>query len=303
MNKLWLLAFLAAFSAPAGEPARYAVRRVLVQPADMAQHRPFWGTFRRIFLGETPKSSAWGRPMSVAARGTILAVADSGAGVVWLIGSGKKFSKAGPIRPPEGPFAPIDLALSDTTLYASDSEAGRVWAMELATQRWEALRPEFVRPTGLFYSADRATLLIVDTGAHALYGWDGTDLQTICDSGLNFPTDVAEDASRRLFVADMMDHEVEIRSWTGERLSAFGASGDAPGYFSFIRGIAMDAAGHVYVSDVRKNWVQVFSPEGELLSVLGEGLGLNHPSYLNFEGDSLWIADTYTRRVIEVGVR
>jgi DNA-binding beta-propeller fold protein YncE len=82
------------------------------------------------------------------------------------------------------------------------------------------------------------------------------------------PRGVALDSQKRLYVVDVLSHQVDIYSTTGEHLTTFGGAGVGPGQFQYPEDIALDARGRIYVSDRENDQVQVWGyPELEIPGV------------------------------------
>lgn len=299
MRRALLAALLALCPAllPAQAEFRLAFRAEYSTPAALGGKSSFWASFKRVVMADASARTAFGQPMSVAVDEGVTFVADMKERCVWKVPRGSKAEK---LTPPGGFSSPVDLSLSGAALFVSDSGAGVVWRWDRNTGAWTRLPEEFRRPTGLAWVQERGLLLVADTEAHAVLAWDGTALDTLVSEGLNFPTDVAAYGKGAFLVADSMDHEIEVRAWTGEVSRRFGIAGDTPGTFAFLRGVACDGEGRVYVSDVHQAWIQAFDREGKLLGVFGGKGTLSHPSYLTWTKGALWVADAFAGRVLEL---
>jgi sugar lactone lactonase YvrE len=300
MNRVLGAACLLTTTLVWGQAPVYRIAAAYRAPAEAAKARSFWTSFKRVVLGDGEALPRWGQPMSVLPANGLLAVAASGEPHVWLLDPRARSVRRA--APPGGFGAPIDLAASADALFVSDSQRGAVWQYAFRDGAWTLLPLRLLRPTGLHYSKARKGLLITDTGAHTLWVWDGTMARPVRESGLNFPTDVAEAGPAELVVADAMDHQVEILGWDGKSEAVWGEAGSQTGQFAFIRSIAVDRQGRIYVSDVQQNWIQVFDRSGQLLTVLGEGDLFNHPSYLQIQEQTLWVADSFNQRIVEIAI-
>ena len=93
---------------------------------------------------------------------------------------------------------------------------------------------------------------------------DGT-YQTQWGSGgsgagqFDFPSDVAVDASGKVYVADYGNGRIQVFTANGTFLTQWGSYGSGEGQFSYPSGIVVDAAqsGKVYVADWGNNRIQV----------------------------------------------
>lgn len=276
------------------------VKREHSTPGTLGGKSSFWAKFKRVVMADDSATTSFGQPMSVAVGDGETFVADIKERCVWRVPRAAKHER---LIPPDGFESPVDLALSGAALFVSDSGAGAVWRWDLKTGAWTRLPAEFRRPTGLAWIPERNLLMVTDTEAHSVSGWDGTLLKTMVSEGLNFPTDVAAYGKDAYLVADAMDHEVEVRDWVGGVVGRIGTAGDAPGTFAFLRGVACDDLGRIFVSDVHQEWIQAFDRDGRLLGVFGGRGTLAHPSYMIWTKGALWVADTFAGRVLELNAR
>lgn len=165
------------------------------------------------------------------------------------------------------------------------------------------------RPTGAAFDVSTGTLWVVDTGRHAILGFDdrGQVVRTIGGRGtslgkLNFPTHLVVAPDGRLIVADTLNFRLQIFSPRGDALGAIGELGDGPGSLSKPKGVAIDKDGHVYVVDALFDNLQVFDEDGTLLlhfgaSGSGPG-GFWLPAGVHIaEGRMIYVADAYNRRI------
>jgi DNA-binding beta-propeller fold protein YncE len=72
------------------------------------------------------------------------------------------------------------------------------------------------------------------------------------------PRGIAFDADGRLYVADVLSHQVDIYSATGQSLATFGENGFGPGQFQYPEDVAVDTRGRIYISDRENNQIQVW---------------------------------------------
>jgi sugar lactone lactonase YvrE len=79
------------------------------------------------------------------------------------------------------------------------------------------------------------------------------------------PRGLAMDSEDRLYVANVLTHQVDIYSTVGQRLATFGESGIGPGQFQYPEDVAIDANGRIYVTDRANNQIQVWGfPKAEI---------------------------------------
>ena len=96
--------------------------------------------------------------------------------------------------------------------------------------------------------------------------WGGTG----SDEGrFRQPGDVAVDASGNVFVADTLNHRIQVFDSAGKFIRAWGALGHADGRFDSPCGVAIDASGDVYVADTFNNRIQVFDSAGNFIRKWG----------------------------------
>jgi sugar lactone lactonase YvrE len=202
----------------------------------------------------------------------------------------------------------IGVAVAGSRLFVTDSESGRLLALDLKGRVQWTLGPRqgLARPTGLVAAGDR--LYVVDTLGHrvvvvsfagAITGSFGS--RGSGDAQFNFPTNIASGGDGRLYVTDAMNFRVQIFDRDGRFLRAFGQLGDGSGDFDKPKGIAVDSAGRVFVVEGLNDVVQMFDDEGRLLLVFG-GSGtrdgeLYLPSGIAIANDVVYIADSANRRV------
>jgi DNA-binding beta-propeller fold protein YncE len=72
------------------------------------------------------------------------------------------------------------------------------------------------------------------------------------------PRGITLDAKKRLYIVDVLSHQVDIFSTTGEHLTTFGSSGVGPGLFQYPEDLALDTRGRIYISDRANDQVQVW---------------------------------------------
>src|SRR5437016_2926061 len=76
----------------------------------------------------------------------------------------------------------------------------------------------------------------------AAWGGRGTEAGQFYD-----PTGVALGPDGRVYVADALNHRIQVLSPSGEPLAVWGGPGVGAGQFRFPRSVAVDASGAVYV--------------------------------------------------------
>jgi streptogramin lyase len=180
------------------------------------------------------------------------------------------------------------LTLDDSDrLFVSDSELKHVLVFDKQHKVEASIGHGIVVPAGLAVDNENRFLYVCDTGLDQVLVFDadppfkflraiGTrsgkhDLTKPGD--FSYPTNVAVDGDRNVYVSDTFNNRVEVFDADGNFIRTFGKAGDGPGYFARPKGIATDSDGHVWVADAVQDRVQVFTPEGKLLIWMG-GSGL-----------------------------
>jgi hypothetical protein len=141
----------------------------------------------------------------------------------------------------------------------------------------------FVRPHGIFISADDRVFLVDDEG-HTVYEFapdgtlrgrlgDGRPSDTGYQPGqspvsraagpFNTVTNVAVAPDGEIYAADGYGNaRVHRFAVDGTLLGSWGEPGSGPGQFNLPHGIAVDRGGRVYVADRENSRVQIFSRDG-----------------------------------------
>ncbi|NLG49344.1 MAG: TIGR03663 family protein [Chloroflexi bacterium] len=83
------------------------------------------------------------------------------------------------------------------------------------------------------------------------------------------PKGIALDAEGNVYIADSMNHRVQVLDAQGQFLRQWGVQGVQPGQFNEPWGIAVSPDGLVYVTDTWNHRIQVFDQEGELQRAWG----------------------------------
>ena len=290
---------------PAPSQARIEYLRQFSVPEDLGLRRPFGRKLRNWLAGDDDRGMV--RPYAITGSQDRLVVADPDSGTVHIFDiRGKNYRTL--TRAGKQDFrSPIGVALGEDRLFISDSVLKRVFILDKRYKLQETIEG-FERPTGIAFDPQSQRLYVVDTAAHLIRVFDreGKELLTIGERGtqdgqFNYPSHLAIIAGDRLIVNDTMNFRIQLLSLDGEYLGGFGKHGMGSGYFSQSKGVAADPDGHVYVADARANWVQVFNPGGELLLVFGSrGTApgaFNMPAGLAFVGNTLYVADSFNRRI------
>jgi DNA-binding beta-propeller fold protein YncE len=85
----------------------------------------------------------------------------------------------------------------------------------------------------------------------------------------SYPTGIAVDASRNVYVVDMNNNCVQKFTSTGSFLSRWGSLGAGNGQFQYPTGIAVDGGGNVYVVDWQNYRIAKFTSSGTALTTWG----------------------------------
>jgi DNA-binding beta-propeller fold protein YncE len=157
-------------------------------------------------------------------------------------------------------------------------------------------------------------IFIADTGNNRILVWDsnGKPLQAFGSLGnlaawrnppqFNHPAGIMAPASKKVYVADTLNHRVVVLDEKGLVVTSWGNLGTENGQFNQPRSIARDRQGNVWVLDSENSRYQVFSALGDFNSVKGTfgtdpGL-LNHPLGMTLNKiDQVIIADTGNYRL------
>lgn len=120
--------------------------------------------------------------------------------------------------------------------------------------------------------------IFVGSKANSIHVFDrsGTSKHSIGSSGhedgqFNGPRDLAV-GDELLYVADCLNHRVQVLTTRGEFVLKFGEYGTANGQFNGPYGLAVDGRGRIYVCDSGNDRIQTFSDGGSwLMSIDGKG--------------------------------
>ncbi len=182
-----------------------------------------------------------------------------------------------------------------------------------------ATGPIFAAPQGLAIDPSGSRLFVADDDNHriavldpatlgelAIFGSHGTGL-----GELNFPYDVAIDATGRLYVADNENNRIDVfDASTFAPLGAFGSGGrGVPGQFAIVRSVGAlsdNPNGGVVAADTANDRVQTLNTAGAVTSawgVSGRGPGyVTRPRGVAFAPDgSIAVADTFDDRIERFG--
>ncbi|MBS3909780.1 MAG: hypothetical protein KGZ93_09180 [Actinobacteria bacterium] len=209
---------------------------------------------------------------------------------------------------------PLNLVYSDGLLFITDTENLRlaVYSQTGSFKRTIDLRAEniAIKPLGITIDEKRRLYVSVSQGS------DNTIL-VFDRSGrflYRFPEDAGNSGSYitpgkamalfahgdKLYVTDIVDHDIKVYSLEGDLVTRFGRPGSAKGEFLYPNGIAADNSGKIFVSDSNNARVQVFAANGEFLRLFaqpgGDALALPRGMALDGKG-RLHIVDTLKHKV------
>ena len=116
------------------------------------------------------------------------------------------------------------------------------------------------------------------------------------------PQGLAVDGGDRLYVADAVNHRVQVVAPGGTIERVWGEVGTAPGKLNFPYGIAFDRHRRLYVAEFGNSRVSVFTPEGRFITSFGRaGRGpgeFDHPWGVSVASTGeIYVADTMNYRI------
>jgi PKD repeat protein len=136
----------------------------------------------------------------------------------------------------------------------------------------------------------------------------GTLLNTWGSTGtgnryFNFPTGIALDSSRNIYVSDMENNRIQKLNSSGNYVTSWGTLGSGNGSLKSPAGIAV-IGNDVYVADMGNYRIQKFDLSGNYLSSLGsKGTGNTQfnssIAVANDSSGNIYVADYYNGRVVE----
>jgi DNA-binding beta-propeller fold protein YncE len=298
-----------AWPPPPVEPYVIYVRDIST-PKDIGARSPFFTRLGNAITGVSSEEKKLSRPfgLSLDAAGNLV-VTDTGANMVCYLDLAQKKWLRWSAVSGQNFLSPTAAVHRGTTFFVADSGLGAVIAFDEKGKIQFTITNELERPTGLAIVGDN--LAIADSQRHQVILCDlqGKMISKFGQRGsgpgeFNFPTHLAVDARRQIYVTDSLNHRIQVFDATGKFLRAFGSVGDGPSHFSRPKGVAVDASGHVYVVDAVFNNVQIFNDEGRLLLDFGEAgegagkFGLPNAIAINSQNE-IYVADAYNHRIQE----
>ncbi|RMF06549.1 MAG: hypothetical protein D6762_09250 [Candidatus Neomarinimicrobiota bacterium] len=287
------------------DTARIQLEDVISDPEEPGHPPNLLEQIRRFLRPSVPHRFV--RPLGVDARDNRLAVADPGAGGVFVFRFPQPVATFLPVVDPDGNL-PVDVALSTDRLIVVLSPEPKLAYYSLSGDliRTITLGDQAVRLTGITTVGNH--LFVVDTGGHRLLELDsqGRVVAALGSRGtepgaFNFPTFVAAGPDGRLYITDTMNFRVQVLSPEEEVRQIVSQAGMHPGMVNRPKGVAVDQAGRVYVVDASFDNVQIFDAQGRFLmhfSGSGEAVGaLRMPTDIAISGRLIYVTDTMNKRV------
>ena len=115
----------------------------------------------------------------------------------------------------------------------------------------------------------RVTMFDLDSEYFGTFGHYGEE-----DGQLVWPTGIAVDSERQVFVSDEYLHRITAFTPDGSFLYRWGTHGAGPGEFNGPASLAFDADDNLYLSDHQNDRIQKFTKDGRYLSSFGStGVG------------------------------
>jgi DNA-binding beta-propeller fold protein YncE len=225
-------------------------------------------------------------PAGLAYRDGTLYVCDIGAGVVhaWDLGTGATRTIGGSLSAPLK--KPVGVCLDDTgRVFIADVERAEVVVCAPdGSQIWRLGAPGDGAWKPVAVAAGGGRIYAADALAHRVCVFDSDSedlLATIGSAGSGdgqfyFPTGVALDAERRLYVSDTFNGRVSVFDDFHAPLHTIGQPGDRYGDLGSPRQLAVSDSGIIAIADPQFAHVHLFNLEGALLMLLGgpgEGAG------------------------------
>jgi DNA-binding beta-propeller fold protein YncE len=157
----------------------------------------------------------------------------------------------------EGQFRPIDVAISETRLYVSDSENNKIHVLDKVT-------------------------------GEVLFEFGGGGR---APGKMAHPTSLALGPDGSVYVSDTTNFRVQQFTADGEFIRSFGSAGTGYGQFARPKGLDVDREGRIYVVDAAFQNVQIFDDEARVLMYFGgggDGPGdMNLPTVVSIDYDNV----------------
>jgi DNA-binding beta-propeller fold protein YncE len=170
---------------------------------------------------------------------------------------------------------PYGSAFFDGRIYVADSRAPAIAVFDLAARRFSTFAGtgagRMQQPINITIDAD-GTKFVTDTMRNQVLVYDRADqfVAAFGAKGEFKPVDTAV-AGDRLYVVDIEHHQVvALDKRTGNRVSAFGKPGSAPGTLYHPTNVALGPEGDLYIADTGNFRVSRFRPDGTFVRTYGE---------------------------------
>ena len=293
-------------------PPRVKFITTLSGPEDLGIRRGFFGSIVDFVKGVPERRTSAPYGVAKAPEGRIYVV-DTFHKAVQVFDTANAEHYWFPEEPLEGFVNPIGIAVDlDGRVYVSDSVANVVHVFAEHGKRYVGPMGggTLTRPTGLALNPDTNELLVADTLASQIVGFDTDSLRPTrfvgqegeAEKSFHYPTNIAVSRDGRIYVTDSLNFRVQAFGPDFEFLHSFGKVGDSPGRFSRPKGVAVDSEGHVYVVDALFDNVQIFDHQGRLLLAFGSpGAGRGQfwlPNEIFIDrNDRIYVSDSQNRRI------
>lgn len=177
--------------------------------------------------------------------------------------------------------APLAVAVDfEGIAYVADASPARLLSIDGSTDTCD----EYQKPEGIagFYPTDVAVrgffVYAVNETDRTLLRWDNSggyrdvlvNFQLLTPARRVSPHGLAVDASGRIAVTDIENHQVLLLNTYLQLDVAFGNYGSFPGQFDTPRGVSFTRDGELLVTDTGNRRVQLFSDGGTLRRVIPE---------------------------------
>lgn len=116
------------------------------------------------------------------------------------------------------------------------------------------------------------------------------------------PQGIFVDGKDIVYVADTLNHRIQVFDRNGKHKASFGSYGSANGEFLFPHDIVVDSKGFIYVADSQNGRVQKFSSKNKFVKSWGskgpEPGQFDGPMYLAIDrSDQIYVGDSFNQRV------
>jgi DNA-binding beta-propeller fold protein YncE len=169
------------------------------------------------------------------------------------------------------------VVTADKTIYVADPGAKGVHRFDQAHHEYQFITraDEQILPSavGLALGPDNSVYVVDSELAQLFQIRAGEDTATPLFPQLKLrqPTGIAYDAAtRRLYVADTVQHHIVVLSAMGEVIKTFGRRGHRDGEFNYPTYLWLDAHHRLFVTDSLNFRIQIFDQNGNYLGKFGQ---------------------------------